>query len=100
MSNDKILALIFSAISEINQQREPEHQIVLEPDCVLFGANGKLDSLALVSLILDIEERISDEFGIAITLADDRAMSQRNSPFRTAAALADYVAVLLGEAAA
>lgn len=98
MSNEKILNIIYSAISEANNSKDASEQILLAPDEVLYGASGKLDSLALVSLILDIEERISQEFGASLTLADDRAMSQHNSPFRTAAALADYIAMLLGEA--
>ena len=97
MSNEQILKLIYAAISEINQQLDEHQQILLEPDSVLFGANGALDSLGLVSLILDIEERIADEYGKTVTLADDRAMSQRNSPFRTATSLADYIELLLKE---
>lgn len=49
----------------------------------LFGEGGVLDSMALVHLIADIEEAINERLGKPLILADERAMSARNSPFRT-----------------
>jgi hypothetical protein len=37
---------------------------------------------------------------VSITLANDRAMSQRNSPFRTVAVLSDHILATEREAAA
>lgn len=47
----------------------------------LFGNDGLLDSMALVNLIADIENAVHNKYGIPITLADEKAMSTRNSPF-------------------
>jgi acyl carrier protein len=49
----------------------------------LFGEGGALDSMALVHLIADLEEAISQSSGKTLILADERAMSARQSPFRT-----------------
>jgi RNase H-fold protein (predicted Holliday junction resolvase) len=54
--------------------------------------------LALVSLIIEVEEKINDEFGVPITLADERALSQKNSPFLTLQTLTQYVSQLIDEA--
>lgn len=59
-------------------------------DTALFGESGLLDSVGLVSLLLAVEEEISGRFGVAIALADEKALSQKNSPFRTIGTLADY----------
>ena len=64
---------------------------------MIYGDSSQLDSLALVSLIVAVEQNIEDEFGISITLADERAMSQENSPFRSVRSLADYVETILKE---
>lgn len=66
-------------------------------DTLLFGRDGLLDSIGLVSFILDLEENIRVQSGISITLADDRAMSQTRSPFRRVSSLADYAAMLITE---
>ena len=72
-------------------------EIVINENSVIYGDNSQLDSLALVSLIVAVEQNIEDEFGISITLADERAMSQENSPFRSVRSLADYVETILKE---
>jgi acyl carrier protein len=63
----------------------------------LFGANAKLDSLGLVTLLLDIEQEINDQFDALISLVDERAMSQTKSPFRTIGTLTDYIEKLIEE---
>ena len=73
--------------------------IELSQDTPLIGQNSVLDSLGLVTLIVDLEQRMDEEFGICVTLADDRAMSQRNSPFRSVASLTDYILMLTQERA-
>ena len=69
----------------------------LNEETILFGRDGLLDSVALVSFILDVEEAIRTECGVSITLADERAMSQTRSPFRRVSSLADYAAQLVAE---
>jgi acyl carrier protein len=56
----------------------------------LLGEGAPIDSLGLVSVIVQVEERLVAAFGIAVSLVDERAMSQRNSPFRTVGTLATY----------
>jgi acyl carrier protein len=63
----------------------------------LVGEHAVLTSLALVSLIVEVEQTLEDDFGATVTLADERALSQRHSPFRTIGTLADYVGRLLAE---
>ncbi len=66
---------------------------------VLFGPGAKLDSMGLVTLVVDVEQQLQQTFNLTITLADDRAMSQRSSPFRTIGTLRDYILLLAGEKA-
>ena len=97
MQNEKIIQAIFRAVDDLNQQLPEEKRPEKSADAVLFGKAGKLDSLGLVNLIIAIEEQIQEEFGVAITLADERAVSQKNSPFKTIRALADYIGLLIEE---
>jgi D-alanine--poly(phosphoribitol) ligase subunit 2 len=95
--HERILQAIYNALDEINEQLPKGKLLDKSPDTILFGKSGQLDSLGLVSLIVAVEQNIEDEFGVSITLADERAMSQQNSPFKTVAALSDYVALLLAD---
>ena len=45
----------------------------------------------MVALIVDLEGRVGDETGEAVVLADEKAMSERNSPYRTVGSLTDFI---------
>ena len=96
-NNEKVQKAIFSAVEEINTQLPNEEKFEINNDSVLYGSKGKLDSLGLINLIVAIEQDIEDEFDIPITLADERAMSQQASPFRTVETMVDYIEMLLDE---
>jgi acyl carrier protein len=93
----RILGIISLAVQEMGEELENETLAHPNEQTKLFGNGGALDSLALVSLIADIEEKIYASFDRAIVLADERAMSQRTSPFRDIGALCDYIEKLLNE---
>lgn len=67
----------------------------VDKSTILFGEGGIIDSMGLVSLTIAIEERIDEEHNITITLADEKAMSQTRSPFRSVGSLADYLKELI-----
>jgi len=94
---NNVAAYILQVIKEFNQQLPPNQQLPISLDTPLWGQQAQLDSLGLVNLILLVEERIFDKFGIGITLADERALSQNHSPFRSVQSLADYVDLLILE---
>ncbi len=71
----------------------------ISEDTVLVGADAVLDSLGVVQLIVEVEQRVEQAHGVSVTLASDKAMSQRNSPFRTVGVLADHVVATALEAA-
>jgi D-alanine--poly(phosphoribitol) ligase subunit 2 len=68
-----------------------------DSDTALMGRSEILDSLGLVSLVVAVEQEIEDRCGISISLADERAMSQTRSPYRTVGSLAEYAARLISE---
>lgn len=95
--NEKLIRAIFDAVDDINGRLPDARKLGHSRDTVLFGESGNLDSLGLVHLIVAVEQRIEDTLGVAISLADEKAMSQRTSPFRTIGTLADYAIRLVEE---
>ena len=74
-----------------NFREEFEETVKLSLDSKLFGGGGPLDSMALVNLVVELEELIQDDYGITITLADEKAMSRRTSLFSRVKYLIDYI---------
>lgn len=94
---EQIEKIILNSLMELNEELENESLQNPTNTTKLYGANGLLDSLALVSLVADIEERVSEELQIDIVLADEKAMSQRTSPFRDVESLSNYIQKLIKE---
>ena len=92
----KIIEIIYNSIDEeINSLPSRKEPLEKSEDTVLFGSSDGLDSLDLVNLIIGVEEAVGDEFDSEIALADESAMSEENSPYRTVKTLADYIVTLL-----
>ena len=95
---ENIVAAIYRAVDWINGELPPDRQLIKAPETRLLGSQSVLDSMRLVSLIVTIEREVEDTFGVALTLADERALSMKASPFRSIQSLADYIGILLRDA--
>ena len=95
IKNDQIMEAIFSAIDDVNQLLPKEQRLEKDLDAGLYGEIGKLDSLGLINLIVATEERIEEFFGVLVSLADERAMSKKDSPFRTVGTLLNHLSLIL-----
>ena len=69
-------------------------------ETVLVGKDAVLDSLGVVSLIVEVEQRVEAGHSVSVTLANDKAMSARNSPFRTVDVLTDHLLAMIAEESA
>lgn len=94
---EKIQNIIFQALKNLADELENSQLQNPNLDTKIYGVEGNLDSLALVSFITDVEEMIDSEFDTNITLADEKAMSSRNSPFKDVSSLTQYIQNLLQE---
>ncbi|HDY8037197.1 TPA: hypothetical protein ACGUOR_003255 [Vibrio vulnificus] len=94
---EKYIELVLSTLHEMGEDDDNEALVEAHEKTKLFGANGVLDSVGIVFLITELEEKISDDFDVDVTLADEKAMSQMTSPFRNVETLAKYIAQLVEE---
>ena len=95
---ENIVTAIYRAVDWINGELPPDRQLIKAPETRLVGPQSVLDSMHLVSLIVTIEREVEDAFGVALTLADERALSMNASPFRSIQSLADYIGILIIDA--
>ncbi len=94
---DRILNIVLNTLNDFNETYEKDIPLELGEEIPLYGKKGILDSLGLVSLIVMIEQAIEDELDISLILADEKAMSQKTSPFLTVSSLVNYISLLIKE---
>jgi acyl carrier protein len=94
------IELIYTALKEVLDQAGVPAPATLTEDTVIVGKDAALDSLGVVSLIVEVEQALEQKHDVSVTLASDKAMSAKNSPFRTVGVLADHVLETIKEEAA
>lgn len=95
--DNQILSIVLEAIHGIGEMEDNPQLLNPDDKLRLFGGDGVLDSVGVVMLITEVEEQVEEQLGVSITLADDRAMSQKTSPFRSVKTLTHYLKKLLDE---
>jgi acyl carrier protein len=90
-------AIILKALHDLNDELDDGDRIEVGPETALFGVDAEIDSLSLVSVIVDVETALSLDHDLEVSLTDDRAMSREVSPFTDVPALKEYILELLEE---
>jgi len=94
VDQDLVWEVIVSAIGDVNPTLSADAKIEPRSDFVLLGANGSLDSLALVNFILSVENSFSEKTGQTITILDEQHIAGEDSPYSTLHSLAAHIKVL------
>ena len=93
---DRITTIVQDSLADA--WHEYDHKEMPTIESVIYGDESMLDSMALVSMVLDIEERLEEELELTISLLDEKAFSQDQSPFRNVATMVTFVKNSIEEA--
>ena len=93
---EEVRDVVFSAIDEMNELLPKGRQMKKNLESVIFGEDG-LDSLDLINFLVAVEGKVEGQFGVVISLLDEKAMADMNSQYRTTSGLVDYMVSILNE---
>ena len=97
MEKEKITQIVIFSVKTLVNTLPEDQKFTVDIKTVLFGKNANIDSLSLVSIIVDIETTFSSDYGYDISLSDDRAMMSKVSPFESVSTLVDYIDGLINQ---
>lgn len=97
LGRDEIATLVISTLHEVLSHKDEFPQDPLEESTCLIGRKAVLSSIDLVTLVVELEQRLEDKYGVSLVLTDDQDMMRRDSPFQTVKSLTDRIVVLIGE---
>ena len=97
VSQDGVVEMVVTALRSVAPAGLRRHGAAPGEGTVLYGEKGILDSMGLVTLLVEVEQMVVDALDVDITIGDERALSRTRSPFRTVGSLADYVIELVRE---
>jgi acyl carrier protein len=91
MEKEKILDIVMKQVEELRDSFPENEKFDVTTRTILFGKDSRLDSLSLVTLIVELETLFTNEYGIEISLTDDNAMTRKISPFDSISTLSSYI---------
>ncbi len=95
MNKDQIYKTVVKQLEYLNETLPEDQKFLVSMDTILFGRGSSIDSMSLVSVIVDLEGFFFDEIGMEISLTDDKAMTREISPYDNVSNLVDYLHELI-----
>ena len=89
--NNNFLELIYSSIKEVNKQQSPSNQLKLDINEYLISDKSSIDSLGLITLLINIEGAVSKNYNKNINLIEEELISEIDTPFETIGSLAKWL---------
>ena len=94
---EDILALIYSAMDEVDPMTAGGEPLQKTPDARLLGSDQGVDSLTFVNMVVAIEEHIQKKLGKSVILVDEDNMVLGEHRFRSIGTLSEYVERVLNK---
>ncbi len=95
IDKEDIYQVIYSVIDNNKELIYNEKNI--DKNTVLYGDNSLFDSLGFINFIVAVEDELFSNYNCKITLADERAMAEKNNPFGTVELLTEYILKIVAE---
>lgn len=95
LSRNQVLPLVLSSLDLILSRKDQPPSDAVKESTHLTGDVAVVDSLDLITLVVDLEQRLENEHNISLVLADGRPITGDNSPFRTVESLTDHICSLI-----
>lgn len=97
MTREEIIQVVVSTFKQVMHDTDKSYEGEVDETTAIMGPDSPFDSVDLVTYIVAIEQVIEDDWNVSIILADDRAMSQAVSPFKSVGSIGNYIELLVNE---
>ena len=84
--------LIIESLKELNEDLNIKEFENITDETLIFEL---LDSVAVLDLILDLEDRIEKKYGKYIQIANEESMDVKKTPFKNVKTLTEYLERLI-----
>tara|TARA_B100000579_G_scaffold238235_1_gene195351 strand:- start:3425 stop:3709 length:285 start_codon:yes stop_codon:yes gene_type:complete len=87
--DEKIEKIIFNTIDNINSDLGVNIEKSIESD--IIGGESPLDSLGVISFLMELESNVETSLDVDITLVNDDVLSEDNNPLKNVGTIIDHL---------
>lgn len=88
---DFILDLIYSTIDNHNKLNPKDLLLEKKLETILLGPNGNLDSLGLLTFLVEVETLIQNNVDKNISVLNENFFMNENGPYKNVDSLSKYI---------
>ena len=96
LTSSNVTEIIHETLHALNEERESNEQITVADNTPLLGGESQLDSLAFVSFVADLEDRLMDNTGDEYVLVGEFGEGESN-PFKDIHSLVSHIVTMSPE---
>ena len=85
-----IREIILESLEEVNKELKSIEFFDIKNETLIFD---NMDSMAVLELIIEIENKLQLQYGKFIQIADDTIMDEMETPFKTLSSLIEFVEI-------
>ena len=85
-----IREIILESLEEVNKELKSVEFFDIKNETLIFD---NMDSMAVLELIIEIENKLQMQYGKFIQIADDTIMDEVQTPFKTLSSLIEFVEI-------
>ena len=85
-----IREIILESLNEVNKELKNVEFFDIKNETLIFD---NMDSMAVLELIIEIENKLQMQYGKFIQIADDTIMDEVKTPFKTLSSLIEFVEI-------
>ena len=85
-----IREIILESLEEVNKELKSVELFDINNETLIFD---NMDSMAVLELIIEIENKLQMQYGKFIQIADDTIMDEQQTPFKTLSSLIEFVEI-------
>ena len=95
LSKQQASDLVLESLVALNLEKDEGEKIPVSIDTVLLGTGTSLDSLDLIFVITNIEDRLYDLADREVQLAAEATVFEGDHAFRTVATLGEHIVAIM-----
>jgi hypothetical protein len=96
---DDIFRVVLLAAADLNATQSDAERFDPAENTLLAGDGGQLTSLAVVTFILGVEERLGEALARPVSLFDESLIAAPDGPFRTVGSFVDHIHAVIAATA-
>ena len=87
----EVIQIIYQVIDSHNSTNPSEKKLNKDKDTIISGINGSLDSLGMITFLIEVETKVNKHFKTNINIFNEELLMIEDGDYKSVGSLANYI---------